>query len=59
MELLRFEIQYTVIKYKGKCYRNTNRGPACTEELACVKAAEMLLLDENDNFLPDDEAIFL
>ena len=51
-------IQFASIKHVGICFRIINIGPACAEEFACVEAADKFLLDENGNFLPDDQAIF-
>ena len=52
------EIQFTSTTHGGKCYRNSKVGPSTAEEVACEEAGEMLLLDDDGNILPDDEAIF-
>lgn len=47
-------------KHDGKCYKNTNLGPAVAEEYACEEAAEYLLCGPTgEGILPDDEAIFV
>lgn len=47
------------MEHEGKCYRNSKNGPAVSEEYSCVEAGRRLLLDENGNIRPDEEAVFL
>ena len=51
-------VEFTAIKHKGDCYRNTSIGKAYTEESTRVESAEKLLLDNNSKFIESDEAIF-
>ena len=55
------DVQFVEITHAGKCYKNTNHGPAVAEEFACEDAASLLLFDSLDsekNFRGADEAIF-
>ena len=52
------KIQYQSIQHKGVCYRNTTVGPEITEGLACLEAADLLLIDIDGNLLDESQAIF-
>ena len=53
------DVQYCHISHGGVCHKNTTASPAVAEEIACEKIAKALLLDDDCNFLPENEAIFV
>ena len=45
-------------KHSGKCYHNSNLGPAVAEEHCAVEAANDFLLDSKGNYVGDDMAVY-
>ena len=52
------EVQYVNLEHKGKCAKNSKKSPAIAEEFACERVGKNLLLDKNNKFISENEAIF-